>query len=696
MGKRQSTNDQRAKRFKLANGLLSEGLFSKGSAVKDWDNEEQSFELQPRRARLEEVDALPIKRAGIVERKTRNVVPKEESDDESDHGSEDGSDAEDKDSSEQEAVPCATKDTIAPIERLRNIKEQVALLASQVMEDPEENVSALVSLRKLAQSPDVVTGRLAVLALVPVFKSLAPGYRIRPLTEAEQRVKVAKDLARQRRFELALVTNYRDYIELLGKHARVSAMNSQNRKGATAQQIKQGYIATKAACELCNSSLRHFNYSEELLTILIRRLNRRPIDALDLEVFTLCLRTLETLFKDDKEHGALTFSLVRILCKVIRDKNFRVDEAVVNVLLSLSLLDDYDPTDTKKAASPKTKKKDRVHLSKKQRKQRKELKAIDEEMRKAEQALTAEEREKYQSDTLKQVFKLYLEVLKDASVNEDSAAKLLVAAVMEGLARFGQMANFELLGDFLEVLKETMNGVLEAHALQTDIYGIEKDLQESSGIFTPQEVRKLLLCISAAFSLVLNHVEAGRLPFSFDLSTFIKALHLVVLDVAVSADLEFSHKSLRLADPLAASNVPEKPAVNVSTNAELFIKCLDFVFFRSRSGSLACAIPFVKRLYMALLQMPERTSIATLKFVAKLTVRYGNGLHSLWSSEDRIVADGNYVLGIEKENMEVALERMNVGSAVLWENVLLDKHYCNIIKDGARSIMKSSKETKPR
>lgn len=695
MAKRKSNiEDKKNKKFRGQNDLLSSGVFGSKNDD-DWENEEQSFELQPRTAQgKKEVDALPIKRAGKVERVTREVIPKDEPEEDPEEEDENSNEQEDPEDSEKPEEPKEPVIKLSPKEKLLKIKEEIARLASSIMEDPEENVSSLVTLRKLTKSSDIAASRLAILALIPVFKSLAPGYRIRPLTETEQREKVGKELARQRRFEQTLVTNYRDYIELLATQAKISSLNSQNKNTVTPQQIKLGHIAAKAACELCNSSLRHFNYNEELLTIVIKRLNKKPAMADDLEVFTMSLRTLETLLKDDEEHGSLSFTVTRILCKVIKDKNFRVDEAVINVFLSLSLLNDYDPNNNKQEAGPKMKKKDRVHLSKKQRKQRKELKEIEEEMRKAEQAITAEERERFQSQTLKSVLTLYLEIMKAASTGDDSTAKSLVAAVMEGLARFGQMANFDLLGDFLEVLKETMTAIVEEHSLRKELYGIPQDEESLGGLYTATEVRKLLLCISAAFLLVLNHGEAGRLPISFDLSTFIRTFHLILVDVSVSPDLEFSHKTLRLADPLLGSDVPIKPAVNVSTNAELLIKCLDLIFFRSRNGSLARALPYVKRLYISLLQMPEKTTIASLKFVAKLIGKYGDGLAALWSSEDQISSEGSYILGIEKEGLEVDMERDNIGSAVLWENVLLDKHYCNIIKDGARSIMKNTKDSK--
>ncbi|KAF7581931.1 putative nucleolar complex-associated protein [Clavispora lusitaniae] len=704
MAKRKSNAvEKRQKRLREeSDAQLASGLFSKKTVGEDsWENEEQDYELVPRNLKSEnKVEGLPIKKDGVVKRVLRDVIEKESKEDSESENKESAPKSEGTKEDDTEAKTEQDEDAnLSPQEKLVKIKEQIADYASRLIEDPEENISCLTKLRRLAESDDFASSQLAILALVPVFKSLAPAYKIRPLTETEKKERVGKDIARLRGFEQGLVLNYQHYIELLTKLARVSASASKSSKKITASQVKQGQVATKAACELCLSSLRHFNFRAELFTIPIRRLNKKPQDETDLQLFFSCIRTLESLLKEDKDHGSISFDITRIMCKVIKDKNFRVDEAVVNVLLSLSLLDDYDPNGTKDLEPvQKMKKKNRVHLSKKQRKQRKELKEIEQEMAKAEQAITAEEREKFQAQTLKLLLTFYLEILKAGSYSADEKndANNLMAAVLEGLSRFGQMANFDLLGDFLVVLKETMANIVEEHSLESNKFGIADNEFESGGIYTSEEIRKVLLCIVAAFALVTNHREVGRLPISVDFSKFVSTLYQIIADVCLDADLEFSHKSLRLADPLDATNATYKPAVNVSTKAELLLKSLDFIFFRSRTGSLARALPFIKRLYISSLQTPEKTTIATLKFIGKLLARYGEGLKGLWSTEDRITGEGNYILGIEKEDFEVDMERSNISSAVLWENVLLDKHFCPIIKDGSRSLMKNSKDSKSR
>lgn len=693
--KQEATEAKRKKARQQKDAQLASGLFNADVQDRnDWDNAEQDYEMVPRTvtASAPVVEGLPIKRAdGKIERVVRELKPSEEEEKRLAAVEKESEEVPEEEPLQAEAPKEDEDAHLSPRERLVKIKERVADYASRLIEDPEENMACLTRLRKMCESENVVECQLALMALIPVFKSLAPSYRIRPLSETEKREKVTKEVARLREFEQALVTNYIAYVKLLGKMAKVSRMNSANNKSVNEDDVKKGQLAAKAACELCLSSLRHFNMREDLFSIVARRLNRKPSDPSDYEIFTKCLRVLETLVKEDEQNGDITSDVVRILCKSIRDKQFRVDESVVNIFLSLALLDDYDPNSNKDVPKPKLKKKDRVHLSKKERKARKERKEIDEEMRKAEQAITAEEREKHQALVLRLLLKLYLEILRAGSHGVDAGkddAALLMAAVLEGLARYGQMANFDLLGDFLEVLREIMTDIMSEHSL-----AVPQDIadDETGGNFNSRQIRTVLLCVVTSFALVLNHLATGKLPMSVDLVKFVSTLYGVLADMSLDPDLEFSHKSLRLADPLLASQVAEKPSVNVSTESELLLRGLDCVFFRSRNGTVPRATAFTKRLYVSILQTPEKTSLALLKFVGKLTGRFGESLKGLWNTEERISGEGSYILGTERTDREVELERSNAGAATLWENVLLENHYCPMVRDGARLLMKNSK-----
>lgn len=641
-----------------ADSALKSAAFSK---LADWENQEQDYELAPRALpQNDKVESLPIKLDGKIHRVMRETVKEAE-------------EPELESESEEESVTEEIK--LTPREQLQSVKEQVADYATQLMDNPEENIELLAKLCALMTLSFTAARHLSILALIPIFKSLAPSYSIRPLSESEKRAKVSKDVAKLRHFEQLLVSNYRQYVDLL---AELSPKN-----GSKAD-VKLAQVATRAACELCLSSLRFFNFRVDLFSILIRSVNKKPLDPTEKELFFQCLRTLETLLKDDKEHGAISMELTKVACKVIKDKKFNVDEAVINVFLSLSLLEDYAPTPEGEKPRLKLNKKNKVHLSKKQKKARKAEKEIEEEMKKAESSLTEEEREKFQATTLKTLLSFYLELLRAGLQGKKSAeAAALMASVLEGLAKFGALSNVDLLGDFLEVLREIISTTLVEHTLD------ESRLEFCEGQFGGDDFRRILLAVTAAFALVLNNREVGKLPASMDLLHFIRGLYLILADLSLDADLEFSHKLLRLADPL--SHDFEKPAVNVSTKAELLLRALDSVFFRLRNGSVARAVSFSKRLYIALLQMPEKTAIATLKFINKLMGRYGDSLKGIWLTEDKLSEEGLYVLGIEKEGFEVDIERCNYGSVVLWENALLDKHYSHTIKDGSRALMKASK-----
>lgn len=53
-----------------------------------------------------------------------------------------------------------------------------------------------------------------------IYKDIIPGYRIRPLTEEEQKSKVTKEVKKLRGFEQSLVTNYQAYVENLADLSR--------------------------------------------------------------------------------------------------------------------------------------------------------------------------------------------------------------------------------------------------------------------------------------------------------------------------------------------------------------------------------------------------------------------------------------------------------------------------------------------
>lgn len=658
--------ERTAKKRKQEDNLLTTGSFFNGeidinespdividyenNIPKDkakWDTEEQDYELRPRILKGYEdemVEGLPIKVGDKVERRMHKSAKKkndkkdiEDIEGDNTKGNESALTAKKEREEEEEEEP----DTE---EKIIQLKEEIAELVERIMEEPEENVGALTRLCKMATSKNPNTCKFSMLALVPVFKSIIPGYRIRPLSDMEKKEKISREVAKLRHFEQSLVANYKTYLELLESLAKVP--NNED-----SIKVNLGILAIQAANSLA-SVTSHFNFRSHILTILIRRICK-PNIAVD-PVSAQSIKTLESLMNVDEE-GNISLDIIRIFSKTIKVRKYNVEETVLNMLLSLDVLQDYDPnTNTDDfQMKAKLKKKDRVHLSKKQRKARKELKEIEEEMRQAEETVSAEEREKNQAEILKMVFSLYLNILREGVTS-------LVGSVLEGLAKFGNMANFDLLGDFLEVMKELIQD------------SILEDLS-SAGI------RKTLLCIVSAFSLVTNN---NQMKVTVDLSRFVDALYMVLPYISIDPDLELSYKSLRLADPL--NNEILKPSVNVSTKAELLLKALDHVFFRSKSGTRQRASAYTKRLYMCMEHTPEKTTIALLKFIDKLMNRYPE-IGGMYSTEDRI-GNGQF-------HMEATIpSRSNPDAATIWENSLLTHHFSPSVVKGIHAISNRSKE----
>lgn len=632
----------------MINDIEEPVVSSRKRRAASWDDEEQDYELKPRVLNNPEedmVEGLPIKINGKVERnllkRQKKKNGKTELDEEDEEEQEEPEEKEEvnKNVEEEEEEQPDTE------EKVLQLQEEIADMVEKVMEDPEENTSALTRLVKMTLSKNPNTCKFSMLALVPVFNSIIPGYRIRPLSDLEKKEKVSKEVARLRHFEQNLVVNYKNYISRLSVLSKTANNENQMKVGLgiNAMQAANGII----------SNASHFNFRSEVFSILIRRICK-PNLRVD-PIATTIIQTVESLFTGDDE-GSISVEIVRIFSKVLKIRNYMIDESTMNILLSLDVLQDYDPNTKEESTEMKfrVKKKDRVHLSKKERKARKEMKEIDEEMRKAELVVSAEEREKNQAEILKLVLALYLNILKAGHTN-------LVGAVLEGLSKFGNMANFDLLGDFLEVMKEII---------------MDTDLTELSS----SEVRKVLLCIVSSFSLVSHN---RHMKISVDLSTFVNALYAILFNVALDADIELSYKSLRLADPLNQELV--KPSVNVSTKAELLLKALDYTFFRTNSGTRERAAAFTKRLYVAMMHTPERTTVALLKFVDKLMTKYPE-IGGLYSTEDRI-GNGSYNINTD------IISRSNAGAATLWENATLNKHYCPAVTKGINALAHRSKES---
>lgn len=235
------------------------------------------------------------------------------------------------------------------------IKESLAQLAMEIIEDPEENVAKLGTLREIMTRGPVHEQQLTMLTLSAVFKDIIPGYRVRPLSEVEKAEKVTKEVRHLRTFEQTLVAQYKEFVMSLVAAARTS------RKTVLPSDAESALrkTAVSAACSLIQR-VPHFNFRTELLNIIIGQISRKHID----ETFIMCRGVIEELFRDDEE-GEASYECMRILCKKIKDRGYQVDASTVSTFLHLRLLTEMESRgSTQRIDRSKLKKKDKQFRSK--------------------------------------------------------------------------------------------------------------------------------------------------------------------------------------------------------------------------------------------------------------------------------------------------------------------------------------------
>lgn len=651
----------------------------------DWELE-QDYERRPRKLnRGKENTRLPIKTAEGIKHVVVPETPAEDSDSsDSDHG--DGENGKEESSSKASSYDAHQKVPLK--QQIIQTKEELANIAILINEDPEEHVGLFKRLADLVNGDThPIIKKLALASQAAIFKDVIPGYRIRPLSEEEKSTKLSKEVRKLRNYEQSLLSAYKRYVEQLANFARGSKHDDQDDAGIQS-------VAVNCVCSLL-LAVPHFNFRPELLKVLVDRLSKRRVDA----NFVKCRETLEEIFQKDDD-GIVSLEAVRLLSKMMKARNFKVHESVLDTFLHLRLLSelsvkasrdrvDKDPEST--TFKGKKMKQKREFRTKKERKLERERKAVEKDMKEADALVSHEEREKNQAETLKLLFGIYFRILKQ----RDSK---LMGAVLEGLAKFAHLINQDFFGDFLEVLKELVTR-LEAEDSIEDGDGVDGDDGggNDDGEIIPlrSSTRQVLLCTITAFALLEGQdVSKAASSLHLDLTFFITHLYRSLFPLSVNPDIEYHPgKSLRLPDPHASNDadgdnknaenpeVKKKSRVNFQTPTVLLLRCLQSALLNRSHGPpppLRVA-GFSKRLMTTALHLPEKSSIAMLSLLSRVAKQHGRKIASLWHTEER---KGDGVFDPFAGNVEGS----NVFASTVWEGELLRLHYCPKVRDAAREL----------
>lgn len=649
------------KRRKLAHDASDDEAQSR-KAQKDffkqaanWDLED-SYETRRRKSKKasKESTKLPIKTADGRLEVLRELEKEEdlvsvESDTEWLEGRED--DIESEPEEVEEEAP-----TVSEAQQIREAQEELAKAATALNENPEEHVGSLKTLATIGESKIPAIQMLALMTQMSVYKDIIPGYRIRPQTEDGPTEKVSKEVRTMRQYEQALVSGYQNYVKELARCAKDQT------PAVRGGQSVSG-IAITCACTLI-AAVPHFNFRSELLRILVNKLSRKKIDNNSVK----CLQALETLFRED-EDGKPTMEAVSLLSKMMKARDYEVNESVLNLFLSLRLLSEFagkasqDTVERPEAAKVKKGKKE--FRTKRMRKAMKEQKSLEKDMAAADALVDHEEREKMQSETLKLVFATYFRILK-------MRAPHLMGAVLEGLAKYAHLINQDFFGDLLEALKDLIR-----HADDDVDADLAAEHQDDDSVSMRNLTREALLCTVTAFALLEGQdAHNSRNTLHLDLTYFTTHLFTSLLNLSIHPDLELTKMTN------STSNVSK---INVQTTTVLLLRSLTAILLPAwniRSVPPLKLAAFSKQLMTAALQLPDKSCQATLGLLNDVANTHGKKIASLWNTEER-KGDGRH------NALSDTVEGSNPFAATVWEGELLKKHFSPKVREGLKLFEKS-------
>ncbi|KAK9844945.1 hypothetical protein WJX74_008987 [Apatococcus lobatus] len=326
-------------------------------------------------------------------------------------------------------------------ERQEANRQQIAMAASHVLQEPEGQLGDLRLLVTLASDKDPQTARLASLSLLAVFRDILPGYRIRLPTEKEQEVVVSKDVKRLRDYESTLLRCYQAYLKALLAASRPGKATP---GGPVGQRV-----ATKCLCGLL-VAVPHFNYSQDLLQAIVPLLANQ-----DEAQQRMAAGAVKEVLAGDLE-GSLSLTAVQLIADLVRRKNCMCPPHVAAILLSVNvgevtLLDKEDAKGKHKAKRRKKGRKDDVAAA----------------FKEADAGPDVSATRMAQSAILEALFETFFRVIKHCTasglVNQASTGKQLgsghlrqrfplLLPALQGLTHFAHRLSLEYFGDLIAAL----------------------------------------------------------------------------------------------------------------------------------------------------------------------------------------------------------------------------------------------------
>ncbi|KAJ3355567.1 Nucleolar complex protein 3 [Entophlyctis luteolus] len=540
-------------------------------------------------------------------------------------------------------------------------QEALAELSTELIQSPEEKLANLKQMHFITNTPDSVVQKLGLLSQLAVFRDIVPGYRIRPLTEAEKSVKVTKEVKKLRNFEEGLLGHYQSYLQQL----EVCLRRNCNPSGDSSVAV----VAMQCMSELL-TTLTHFNFRVNLLSAIVSKMGVKS----PAEVGAIACNAICKLFDEDVS-GEPCLEAVKLISRMIKNKDYKVSESVLKTFLHLRLKDEMPAPSNSAAGEEQAKKKkmedsrkrkkdgSQPHVSKKMRKVEKKDSEITNELKEAEATYSHEERQKNHSETLKFVFLTYFRILKNAESSP------LVPAVLEGLSHFGHLISVDYFADILALLKKIAISQYNSYAEGTNAASAKTSMH----------------CIVAALLLLSGQGSAINVDLKdFNMSLYCQMSRLPLSVNSSDAKVVDGAEVTRVGVE-SDSVVKRMSDIHSRSEIELVLMGLDLLFCRKKQIQVDRCASFIKRLAIMCVHLKPNAVLACLSLQRALFVKHSR-LQQLLDPEERLGT------GVYKPYLDDA-ELCNPFASNLWELCFMMNHYHPVVRTMAKHVSRTSTGT---
>ena len=545
---------------------------------------------------------------------------------------------------------------------IADAQEMIAKTCAGIVENPEESGHRILALHEFypdgveyekRRAPPLedcnVVKKMLLLSQLAIFKDIAPGYKVRTLSDAEAKHKVSKEVASMREYENMLLSMYQKYLQRL--HAVCSCLNKQK---ATKSQVALGIVGVKCLCDL-TQSLHHFNFSSNIVETLIPMLDSQRPDVVE-----MCRQAIVRLFKKDT-YSAAVVTAVRAIDAYAQKRKYRMASVMLECLLTLRLTEDADEKLRKLKDQQKKERKEKNKANKGTVKYQTDAE-LERDMAESSAVMDTQSRKLAQAGMLRAMFLSYFRVLK-------SPRRLgpgVLRATLAGLGHFSHLISIDFLGDLFTCLNTLLRqgGVLPPT--------VEEDLppppafDDGGEDYYEDEEFKLevgdaLTAAHAAMMLLTG--ERGE-TLEIDPQTTCTALYFLLPQLAVQ---EYDDMIPTALDALRLILLQRRQLSMPRVGA--FLKAVI---------ALAAATP-----------MPH-SAIACTAFARQLLLRYPKVRRLLESVDEGQQTMGGVVglgLGPRGYRNDVEPDHANALESTAWELSCLIKHWHPHVRDAASGLM---------